>query len=105
MRSAAICYVLPVNEKLSAVTLRNHLFEVQELGEERPCLIDGCEPDWEPLPIPDGPLTVVLDGGFVRARHKRGCFEGIAGKSVLEIPTRRLPSREIQEVLWFRAEL
>ena len=39
--------VLPVNEKLSAVTMRNHLFEVaermeQELGEERPCLIEGC---------------------------------------------------------------
>ena len=81
--------VLPVNEKLSAVTMRNHLFEVaermeQELGEERPCLIEGCERDWEQLPIPDGPLTVGLDGGFVRARHKRGCFEVIAGKSVLE---------------------
>jgi len=81
--------VLPVNEKLSAVTMRNHLFEVaermeQELGEERPCLIEGCEQDWEQLPIPDGPLTVGLDGGFVRARHKRGYFEVIAGKSVLE---------------------
>ena len=81
--------VLPVNEKLSAVTMRNHLLEVaerieQELGEERPCLIEGCERDGEQLPIPDGPLTVGLDGGFVRARHKRGCFEVIAGKSVLE---------------------
>jgi hypothetical protein len=69
--------------------MRNHLFEVaerieQELGEERPCLIEGCEQDWEQLPTPDGPLTVGLDGGFVRARHKRGCFEVIAGKSVLE---------------------
>ena len=57
--------VLPVNEKLSAVTMRNHLLEVaermeQELGEERPCLIEGCEQDWEQLPIPDGPLTVGL---------------------------------------------
>src|SRR5215472_13283094 len=38
--------VLPVNEKLSAVTMRNHLFAVakrmeQELGEERPSLIEG----------------------------------------------------------------
>jgi hypothetical protein len=35
---------------------------------------------------PDGPLflTVGLDGGFVRARHQRGCFEVIAGQSVLE---------------------
>ena len=64
--------VLPVHEKLSAVTIG------------RPCLIEGCDQDWEQLPIPDGPLTVGLDGGFVRARHKRGCFEVIAGKSVLE---------------------
>lgn len=83
--------VLPVNEKLSAVTIRNHLFEVaermeKELGEERLSLLEGCEQDWAQLPIPDGPLTVGLDGGFVRARarHKRGCFEVIAGKSVLE---------------------
>jgi hypothetical protein len=81
--------VLPVDEKVNAVTIRNHLFQVaerleEELGEERPCLIEGCEQDWEQLPIPDGPLTVGLDGGFVRARHKRGCFEVIVGKSVLE---------------------
>jgi len=80
--------VLPVDEKLNAVTIRNHLFQVaerleEELGEERPCLIEGCEQDWEQLPIPDGPLTVGLDGGFVRARHKRGCFEVIVGKSML----------------------
>jgi hypothetical protein len=77
--------VPPVSEKLSAVTMRNHLLEVaermeQELGEERPSLIEGCEQDWEQLPIPDGPLTVGLDGGFVRARHKRGCFEVIAAR-------------------------
>jgi len=81
--------VLPVDEKLNAVTIRNHLFQVAErlegeLGEERPSLIEGCEQDWEQLPIPDGPLTVGLDGGFVRARHKRGCFEVVVGKSVLE---------------------
>src|SRR5450759_1390016 len=81
--------VLPVDEKLNAVTIRNHLFQVAErlegeLGEERLCLMEGCEQDWEQLPTPDGPLTVGLDGGFVRARHKRGCFEVIVGKSVLE---------------------
>ena len=69
--------VLPVNQKLRAVTMRHHLFAVgegmeQELGEERRSLIEGCEPDGEPLPIPDGPLTVGLDGGLVRARHQRG---------------------------------
>jgi hypothetical protein len=29
-------------------------------------------------------LTVGLDGGFVRSRNKRGCFEVIVGKSILE---------------------
>jgi hypothetical protein len=81
--------VLPVDEKLSAETMRQHLFQAAEriegeLGEERASLIEGCEEDWEQLPTPDGPLTVGLDGGFVRARHKRGCFEVIVGKSVLE---------------------
>ena len=81
--------VLPVDEKHNAATIRNHLFQVAErlegeLGEERPRLMEGCEQDWEQLPIPDGPLTVGLDGGFVRARHERGCFEVIVGKSVLE---------------------
>jgi hypothetical protein len=80
--------VLPVDEKLSAVTIRNHLFQVaermeRELGEERPVYVDGCERDWERLPMPDGPLTVTIDGGFVRAPAKQGHFEVITGKSVL----------------------
>jgi hypothetical protein len=71
------------------VTIRNHLFAVaerieQELGEERPCLIEWNEEEWAQLPIPNGPLTVGLDGGFVRSRNKRGCFEVIVGKSILE---------------------
>ena len=81
--------VLPVDEKLNAETMRQHLFQVAqriegELGDERPCLIAGSDADCEQLPIPNGPLTVGLDGGFVRARHKRGCFEVIVGKSILE---------------------
>ncbi len=66
-----------------------HVFEVaerleEELGEERASLIEGSPEDWEQLPIPHGPLTVGLDGAFVRSRHNRGCFEAIVGKSVLE---------------------
>ena len=34
-------------------------------------------------PLPDGPITVGIDGGYVRAAHKQGCFEVIAGKSVV----------------------
>jgi hypothetical protein len=36
------------------------------------------------MPIPNGPLTVGIDGGFVRAQRGKGWFEVIAGKSVLE---------------------
>ncbi len=79
---------LPIDEKLNAVTIRNHMLAVaermeQELGEERPIYIEGCERDWERLPIPDGPLTVAIDGGFVRAQSKQGHFEVVTGKSVL----------------------
>ena len=79
---------LPVDEKLNDVTIRNHVFRVaermeQDLGEERPIYIEGCERDWERLPIPDGPLTVAIDGGFVRAQGKQGHFEVVTGKSVL----------------------
>jgi hypothetical protein len=79
---------LPIDETLSDVVIRNHVHRVaermeQRLGEERHVYIDGCERDWGQLPIPDGPLTVGIDGGFVRARGERGHFEVIAGKSML----------------------
>jgi hypothetical protein len=36
------------------------------------------------LPIPNGPLTIGIDGGFIRDQRDKGWFEVIAGKSVLE---------------------
>jgi hypothetical protein len=68
--------VLPVDEKLSDVTIQNHLLQVAErmeqaLGDERHVYIEGCPQEWERLPIPDGPLLVGIDGGFVRARGWR----------------------------------
>jgi hypothetical protein len=39
---------------------------------------------WKAQPPPDGPMTVGIDGGFVRAAHKEGFFEVIAGKSVVD---------------------
>jgi hypothetical protein len=81
--------VLPTRDTLNAVTIRNHLLETAarmdaELGEEKPVFFEGGEEDWEQQPTPDGPMTVGIDGGFVRAAHKTGFFEVIAGKSVLE---------------------
>jgi hypothetical protein len=80
--------VLPIAETLSAETVRKMLhataerFE-QDLGEERPSLVEGSDDDWAQQPVPDGPMTVGLDGGFVRAAHHVGWFEVIASKSVV----------------------
>jgi hypothetical protein len=80
--------VLPVAATLNQETVRNHLHVTadrieQGLGEEPVCLFDGSDQDWEEQPLPDGPITVGIDGGFVRAAHKGGWFEVIAGKSVV----------------------
>ena len=79
------------------------------MGDERPVFIEGCQAERDRLPIPDGPLSVGLDGGIVRARRKKqaanksvqstdqtapaaktakisktaNLFEVIAGKSIL----------------------
>jgi hypothetical protein len=81
--------VLPVGDLVNAETVRNHLQLTaerieQELGEERQLnRFEGSEQDWERQPLPDGPITVGIDGGYVRAAHKQGWFEVIAGKSVV----------------------
>ena len=80
--------VLPMGEPLNAFTIRRHVWDVaerleQELGEEQDCFIEGCQRDWDKLPAPNGPLTVGIDGGYVRCRRKQGQFEVIAGKSIL----------------------
>jgi hypothetical protein len=67
--------------------VREHLQTVAErmeaeLGEERQP--DPVKPEVAAeLPLPDGPMTVGIDGGYVRAAHKEGCFEVIAGRSVV----------------------
>lgn len=81
--------VLPVSDSENAETIRAHLQATAErieaeLGDERQLnLFDGTEEDWEQQPLPDGPITVGIDGGYVRAAHKQGWFEVIAGKSVV----------------------
>jgi hypothetical protein len=80
--------VLPLEEQLNPMTIRHHLLQVgerceQALGDEQMSFVEGCPRDWAQLPIPDGPLTVGIDGAFVRAQRGAGWFEVIAGKSVL----------------------
>ncbi len=80
--------MLPLETSLHPETIRRQVHHVAEraeaaLGDEQVCFIEGCQREWDALPIPDGPLTVGLDGAYVRARGKQGWFEVIAGKSVL----------------------
>jgi hypothetical protein len=88
----------PLDERHSAVTVRNHMLQAarraeQRLGPEQVMFIEGCQAQWDRLPLPDGPLEVGLDGGIVRARRgsthgtQGYLFEVIAGKSIL--PFRR----------------
>jgi hypothetical protein len=86
--------VLPIDHQHSAVTMRNHLLAAarrteQQLGPEQAMFLEGCPAERDRLPIPDGPLSVGLDGGMVRARRSptkeqtSNLFEVIAGKSIL----------------------
>ena len=78
-----------VREHLQATALRIE----EELGEERQLNLFDCEEhDSEPT-LPDGPMTVGIDGGYVRAAHKEGCFEVIAGRSVVAF--RRAEGEEV----------
>ena len=53
----------------------------------------------EDLAPPDGPITVGIDGGYVRAAHKEGFFEVIAGRSVVAF--RRAADDEVPEAKCF----
>src|SRR5712692_7613488 len=86
---AALKDFLPVDETLSVSTVRSNTLAVAqrceaELGEEQGSFIEGCPRDWGNLPLPDGPLTVGIDGGYVRNwEAKQRHFEVIVGKSML----------------------
>lgn len=87
--------VLPVDARLSPDTIRRHLGRVAtrmetELAEERFSFIETSAVQREQLPNPEGPITVGIDGGYVRSRDAgQSHFEVTVGKS---IPTGR-PSR------------
>ena len=80
---------LPLDVTLDVKTVRHDTLKVAErceaeLGEEQWSFIEGCPRDWGTLPIPDGPITVGIDGGYVRDwEAKKHNFEVIVGKSTL----------------------
>jgi hypothetical protein len=85
----ALTDFLPLEVTLNVKTVRHDTLKVAErceaeLGEEQWSFIDGCPRDWGNLPIPDGPITVGIDGGYVRDwEAKKHNFEVIVGKSTL----------------------
>src|SRR4051812_18578878 len=100
MTSELLQEVLPIDEPVPTFTLRQHVAEVaerleRELGDEQFCFIEGCQNRWDQLPAPDGPLTVGIDGGYVRGWHKQGSFEVIAGKSILAFKREQEKDQEL----------
>jgi hypothetical protein len=97
--------VLPVAPSTNHETVREHLQATaermeQELGEERqPNVFENRQDDEGEQPLPDGPMTVGIDGGYVRAAHKEGCFEVIAGRSVVAF--RRAEGEQVPPVKCF----
>ena len=85
----ALTDFLPLDVTLDVKTVRHDTLKIAErceaeLGEEQGSFIEGCPRDWEALPIPDGPITVGIDGGYVRDwEAKKHNFEVIVGKSTL----------------------
>jgi len=62
--------VLPLDQKHSEVSVRNHTLRAarrneQAMGAEQAMFVEGSQADRNRLPIPDGPLSVGLDGGIV----------------------------------------
>jgi len=85
----ALTDFLPLDVTLDVKTVRHDTLKVAErceaeLGEEQGSFIEGSPRDWGNFPIPDGPITVGIDGGYVRDwEAKKHNFEVIVGKSTL----------------------
>ena len=82
--------VLPTDSHIRATSVRNHLQRVAQraeagLGGEQISFIEGCPREWAALPRPRAPLTVGIDGGYVRHwSHTKTNFEVLVGKSIPE---------------------
>ena len=107
--------VLPVDIATNAQTVRNDVLGVakrleSELGPEKFFFASGCQRDLDAMPLPDPPVTVGIDGGYIRDWTDRpNNFEVIVGKSVPEEGTVRRfgfvvghdekPKRRLHELL------
>jgi len=84
---------LPIEHGLHQETIRQHVQATAErleaqLGPEQFAYDGGSQREIEASPEPAAPITVGLDGGYIRGRERlpgaNGCFEVIAGKSIPE---------------------
>jgi hypothetical protein len=81
---------LPVAETVNAASVRNHLHGAARrmeaaLDKEQVSFIDGCPREWAAQPRPSAPLTVGIDGCYLRQwEDKQKQFEVIVGKSLAE---------------------
>ena len=107
--------VLPIGAALKPETVRRHLERVaermeSELDEEQFSFIQTSPHQRAQLPNPEGPITVGIDGGYVRSRHPgQAHFEVAVGKSIsTDRPDRYLglvqsldekPKRRLNEIL------
>jgi hypothetical protein len=81
--------VLPVSNSLDAETVRHHLHKTAARQDkqlkDQPRFISGCQNQWAKLPRPGKPLTVGIDGGYVRdCKNRKTNFEVIVAKSFSE---------------------
>ncbi|MGH0004334.1 ISKra4 family transposase [Pseudovibrio ascidiaceicola] len=80
--------VLPISASLCAESVRNHLHKSArrleaELGEEQLFFVETSQSTRAALPVPEGPITVGIDGGYVRCRDNgQSHFEVVVGKSI-----------------------
>src|SRR5262249_33582740 len=94
--------VLPIDEPLEAVTIRHHVLTVAQrledaLGKEQGSFIDKCPAEVAELPMPHGPLTVGIDGGYVKAQGGAGLFQSDRGQEPPRVSSRgRSPGARLQ---------
>lgn len=78
--------LLPLDRPIGAERVRRDLYaeaecEEADLGPEEHAFFEGCQLDLFDMPLPDGPMVVGIDGGYVRDREG-SWFEVIAGKGL-----------------------
>ncbi len=105
----------PVDKTLNSSSIRLNTLKVAEqceekLGEEKIFFASGCQLDWDALPEANDPITVGIDGAYVKKwKYRKKNFEIIAGKSIpgkgpakyfgLTVRYDQKPKRRIYDVL------